>query len=528
MREVTFLFLLMSCLISNRINAQLYSKPPKFAVEVYNSIFNAMNDNRTERPELKLSNNPKEVATRIPKDTEGESVVVIGQGLIDIARSFGTDSSNALAHVLGHELAHVFKHQNDLKRVGSGYASDELKREIRELSDSLSFNVFERQADEYAVFYCHISGYRTVHIGAAVLDSIYQKFQLTDNKLRRYPSLIERKEIVRNSEKKMKALCMMYDDGMLALANGNIAGARGLFREILENQFTSCEIYNNYGLCFLLEVINNLDTLSYPYSFPVQFDFQTNLNLSLERGLDEDLKSKLLRAVDNFTKAISYSSNYYVGHLNMAVAYFLLEDYLKMNEELNTAIKSENPLIQEAIKNLTAIYFHYTGDYKSARSALKNTDTQLQSSMRNRAIVENRKVKNGGNTPTKAEAFNKSNGSEVFDLLFEISKGIKDFDFSSSEAISQGREVLKYLGEGLGVKMRMIENNEVLARRWIVNGHVIGVYERKIQDQFSELEWEYLKSQSRSSFQGNYEEILVFNDFVLKKSHKSLTLYKIR
>lgn len=526
--KTTLLLLLMTCLLSDRINAQLYSKPPKFAVEVFNSIFNSMKDNRTEKPILKLSNDPKEIAARIPKDQSGESVVIIGQGLIDIARSFGPDSSNALAHVLAHELAHVFKHQNDLKRVGSGYASDELKREIRELSDSISFNVFERQADEYAVFYCHISGYQTVHLGAALLDSIYQKFQLTDRKLKKYPSLVERKEIVRNSEMKMKALCMMYDDGILALANGNISCAKGLFREILESQFTSSEIYNNYGLCFLLDVIKDLDTLSYPYSFPVQFDFQTNLNMVVERGIDEDARDKLIKAVDNFSKANESSEDYYIGHLNKAIAYFLLEEFVKMNEELEYSCKSDNPIIKESVQNMRAIYYHKMGDSKSARDTFNNIDTSLLSSERNKAIIEGEKRKIWRKTQTKQETAIESNVIQILDSLNKISEGIQDVDFSSNDAMSQGRETLKNLGEGLGVKLRMIEDKEVSARRWTVNGNVIGVYKRDVQNKISEFEWKYLKSNSKSFFESTHAEILVFDNFVLKKSQGSLTLYKIR
>ena len=81
-RLCKFFPIVLLILLSLEGSSQQYSKPPKFAVDVFNSIFNAMNDNRTERPTLKLSNDSKEIATRVPKDSEGESVVIIGQ-LID-------------------------------------------------------------------------------------------------------------------------------------------------------------------------------------------------------------------------------------------------------------------------------------------------------------------------------------------------------------------------------------------------------------------------------------------------------------
>ena len=523
-----FFPIVLLLLLSLEASSQQYSKPPKFAVDVFNSIFNAMNDNRTERPTLKLSNDSREIATRVPKDGEGESVVIIGKGLIDIARSFGPDSCNALAHVLGHEIAHVFKHQNDLKMVGSGYASEELRREIRELNDSMSFNVFERQADEYAVFYCHISGYHTVEIGAAVLDSIYQKFHLSDRKLKKYPPLVERKEIVKNSEMKMKALCMMYDDGLLALANGNIACAKGLFKEILDRQFSSREIYNNYGLCFLLEVINQIDTLSYPYRFPVQLDFQTNLNLTSERGLGEDERDKLLRAVENFTKATSATDDYYIGHLNKAISYFLLEDYAKMNSELEYSIKSQDQIIQESVQNIRAIYLHKIGEVKEARKVFRSNDLKLLCSTENLAIIEgdsrNQRAKKMSKKATGFDNF----FVELIDSLNNISSEIPNIDFSINSSLSAGREILKPLGEGLGVKLRIVENDELHSRRWVVNSNTLNIYQRNYEFLISELYWGNLKSVANSSFESTSTEILVFDAFVLKKVNNHVFLIKIK
>ena len=412
--------------------------------------------------------------------------------------------------------------------VGSGYASEELRREIRELNDSMSFNVFERQADEYAVFYCHISGYHTVEIGAAVLDSIYQKFHLTDKKLKKYPPLIERKEIVKNSEMKMKALCMMYDDGLLALANGNISCAKGLFKEILDRQFTSREIYNNYGLCSLLEVINEIDTLSYPYSFPVQFDFQTNLNLSSERSLGEDERDKLLRAVENFTKATSATDDYYIGHLNKAISCFLLEDYAKMNSELEYSIKSQDRIIQESVQNMRAIYLHKIGELKEARKVLKGNDLTLLSSTRNLAVIE------GGSKNRRANRMSKNSSdsdvvlNQVMNSLNFISNEIPNIDFSINSSLIAGREILKPLGEGLGVKLRIVENDELYSRRWVVNSNTLNIYQRNYEFLNPELYWGNLKSLANSSFESTSTEILIFESFVLKKVNNHVFLFKIK
>ena len=303
-----------------------YQKAPDFANKVYDDIFNTMNDGKVIRPKLVISNNPAEVATYNPKE-ESEPLIILGINFIQLIRNFGKDSCNALAHVIGHELAHVILRQNDLiSSIGSGYASVEYNRGIKKYKKVFQDSIFERQADEFAALYAHMAGYQTTGIGETLLDSIYIRFKLSDSKLSRYPKLVERKKIVRLSEQKMKVLKMFFDASILSAISENHEMSETFNRAIISENFPSREIHNNLGVSSLIQAIKLLDSLEYPYRFPVSFDLNTRLTTTSERNLDNQASEFLNKAHFHFSNALKSSPEYYVAWLNEAIVHFILNN----------------------------------------------------------------------------------------------------------------------------------------------------------------------------------------------------------
>jgi hypothetical protein len=133
MKCILLASLFLVCLYGN---CQEYSTAPEFAQKVYDDIFNTINDGKVIKPKLVVSNKATEVATYDP--TGSEPIIKLGVNFVQLIRNFGKDSSNALAHVLGHELAHVILRQNDLiSKIGSGYASSEFNKEVKKYKKTL-------------------------------------------------------------------------------------------------------------------------------------------------------------------------------------------------------------------------------------------------------------------------------------------------------------------------------------------------------------------------------------------------------
>lgn len=428
---------------------QEYSIPPEFAQKVYDDIFNTMNDGKVIKPKLVVSDKATEVATYDP--TGSEPLIKLGVNFIQLIQNFGKDSSNALAHVLGHELAHVILRQNDLiSKVGSGYASSEFNKEVKKYKKILQDSLFERQADEYAAMYAHIAGYKTTGLGVILLDSIYKRFKLTDSKLSRYPTLKERKEIVRFSERKMGVLKSFFDASVLCAISENYEMSKALNRAIIQEDFPSREIHNNLGALSLIQAIHLLDTLEFPYEFPVAIDLETRLNTSQERALGKDAVMYLNQAHSNLINATRCSPTYYTAWLNEAIVQFILGD-----EKLySIALINLSDCIDQELLNKLEVLKAIKEDYTSKK---KNTTPYY-------ALCKK------GN----AYACSKLEPKKEKDLLIEWPASlnfVKDFqnpkfDFTNEEAkkpdtLNKTLSVTKY-----DFRYRKLTNKGIKGERW--------------------------------------------------------------
>ena len=64
-------------------------------------------------------------------------MITVGQSFLDLTRKFGIDSSNARAHVLSHELAHLFLNHGFASIIGTGFASKEISKELKKAKPKL-------------------------------------------------------------------------------------------------------------------------------------------------------------------------------------------------------------------------------------------------------------------------------------------------------------------------------------------------------------------------------------------------------
>lgn len=450
MKFVFLLFSLSLCFVSL---SQEYSKPPAFAQKVYDDIFNTMDNGKVNKPILVLSKSVTEIASYNPS-TENGPCIIIGVKFVELIRNFGKDSSNALAHVLGHELAHVILRQNDfIGSIGSGYASAEFNKSVKQYKKTFQDSIFERQADEYAAFYAHISGYNTSGLGPVILDSIYNRFHLTDSKLRNYPTLLERKSIAEFSDKKMSVLKKIYDAANLFVLAGNFDLASSLYRTIINENFPSREIHNNIGVISLIQGIQLLDTIEYPYYFPITLDFDTRLKSNSERAISQDAELFFKEAIRNFDNAINNSKDYYPAYLNRAIANFILNNQDAYAIDLIYLKKCTDPNLISKIEVLKLI------------DQLHKGQTSAQNELQKMCI-------GGNNLACKnIETYRKTNNFKqepwTTKLAFMDSIQNPHFDFMVPEARFAGDSLEKLLSVSKrDFQYRRIVKNNIVGERW--------------------------------------------------------------
>jgi len=363
-------------------------KPPAFVQKVYDDLFkNLYSTKQISKPVLQyFPEDKKLVIDYIPASGGQDGKIRVGSEFIKVLRSFGADSSNALAFVLGHELAHVFLEQSNIDRVGSGYADKELWKKLKEVKDSAYTCIFERQADEQAMFFAHVGGYKVTHLAEEVLTKIYTHFKLKPN-LKGYPSLEDRKEIARISALKMSALLERFEIANLALVSGKFELSSKIYDAIIKEGFKSAELFNNLGVSQLLKVIKS-DSIYQEYLWPIFIDSKTKLSSSVQRDmLGIDVKETLSDAINNFELAAKFP-NYFLGNLNLSIAHLLFE-ISKLEIEINHLRKSKNYLSeledikQDQLITMKGIIQHFEKDFENAKQTFISNAESFSLSKRN-------------------------------------------------------------------------------------------------------------------------------------------------
>jgi len=352
-------------------------KPPAFVTKVYNDLFkNLYITKKVEKPELTYNAENKSVVVVYESGINGgKNKLIVGYEFVNLIRTFGSDSLNALAFVLGHEMAHIFLEQSGfIEKIGSGYADKTLKKELKDIKDTLYTNIFERQADEWAMYNAHVGGYKTTHIAEKVLNSVYQHFKLPSN-LKGYPTLKERKIIASTSALKMKLLLERYELANLCLLSNHHDLAIKIYEAIIREGFKSTELYNNLGVGLLLKVIES-DSIYQRYEWPIFLDSKSKLEANIQRDILGVSTLELLnQALENFKLAAEQKENK-EALLNIAITHLLLGiseedneiDHLELCEEIISKWESTLP----QFTTLKGIFYYQIGKQKEAKKLWGN------------------------------------------------------------------------------------------------------------------------------------------------------------
>lgn len=368
-----FLFIFCFLFIVNSAITQV--NPPAFAQKVYDDLFNSLYATKQiSKPKLRyFPEDRKKVVDYYSANDGSDAEMQIGVEFIKVIRSFGADSSNALAFVFGHEMAHIFLEQTNIYRVGSGYADNQLTRKYNYLAKDTIYNaILESQADEHAIFYAHIGGYKVTHISEEVLKRIYSHFKLNP-KLRGYPSLDDRIKIARLSVVKMSAILERFELANLSFIAGEYEVSAKIYAAIINSGFKSVEIYNNLGLCYLIQVIKS-NTKFQKYVWPIFLDSRSKFENSSQRSSDFgiDVKEYLIQAIHNFENANRFKG-YKYSHLNLSIAHLIFEmsgneDEIIHFDEAKSELKRFKSLNLPQYNTMNAILLHYSGDIDSAKN----------------------------------------------------------------------------------------------------------------------------------------------------------------
>jgi hypothetical protein len=322
----SFLLLLVS------VSSSFSQSNEKIIKDVFDNIILSIGNSFPDAPEIKFD---QKVVIAVYSPIR--KTISIDNKIFEICRSFKEDSLNAIAYILGHELAHHY--------LNHGWLDDNFEDDfqgfsfidhIRKFSsDSLKQLEIETQADLFGGFYAHLAGYNSLSIAPALLKKIYKEYNLKEN-AKGYPTLFERQVIVKKQLDKLKELKNVFDAASFALASGFYPGAQDGFDYIIKKGFTSREIYNNLGISYLMEAMEKAKN-KISFSYPFEFDAETRLSTDNSRDVNLDIKLSIeltKSCVKALNKALILAPNYKPALINYISANSILAELDSVNRKM--------------------------------------------------------------------------------------------------------------------------------------------------------------------------------------------------
>ena len=307
-----FRLFLVCTILSININAQQISQ--KSAFKVYDKIIDAIGNNNPRSPKLVFKSSERNPASYNPK----KRIITIENKVLEICYSFGKDSLNALSYILAHELGHHYRNHGWMSQYASLEFSDALDNQNKTPEQRESYEI---ESDIYAGFYAHIAGYDALRVADSFLEAIYKSYSLP-HELNNYPSLEERKAIIAKNKSNFEDLRGIFDLANIVMSLGQYEYAQELFQYIINKEFTSREIFNNLGLCYVFEALSlDIEDSYFNLLIPFKIDLSTRLesNGSTRGAIMSKTQAIILLnyAKEEFETAIKLDNNYFIAKENL-------------------------------------------------------------------------------------------------------------------------------------------------------------------------------------------------------------------
>ncbi|GAB4111391.1 MAG: hypothetical protein OHK0057_18790 [Thermoflexibacter sp.] len=263
----------------------------------------------------------------------GHQIVYVDEKLYDLCTKFGADSLNALACIIGHELAHYTQNHQYREGFFAGLMptsnvvspSKNTKKSSKEHKLKL-----EEEADYYGLLQGYLAGFDTYRLLPNVLSKIYEEYKLNE-KLEGYPTKIERIQSAEMTAKEIKTLIPVFHAGKFLYLSKNYEDAIVCFEHIA-NSFTDRDIANNLGVSALAQAISLMEKEEVYFAYPCEFDAAGRLLSSTTRSSftggnkkdkKQQIKDLLKKAQQHLDQVIKMDKTYSPAHINLACKYSL-------------------------------------------------------------------------------------------------------------------------------------------------------------------------------------------------------------
>ncbi len=324
---------------------------------VYRNIVRSIGDGR-QAPILIFAFNKTTQENYTTYYSPKRKTIIVGEGIYNIAVSFGADSLDALAFVIGHELSHYYKDHGWGMSFGAAPEDFTIAKEIYDSDLTMDRKkIMEAEADYFGCLYGYLAGYNTLKVGGKFISAFYDigVSEVTPG----YPSKEDRIKIVGEVNEKLAQLIPIYETANMLSLVGNYEESARCFEHVA-TFFPSREIYNNAGVNKVVHAFSLFKKEEYDYFYPFGLDEGSRLNQGGAKGGEIILREELLKeAITHFEKATQLDKNYIPAYINTALSYDLIGEKemalamaskaVRMAEEKGDTALMANALIAKGI-----------------------------------------------------------------------------------------------------------------------------------------------------------------------------------
>lgn len=281
-----------------------------------------------------------------------DDMIYLDTKTYELCRKMGSDSLDALAYILSHELAHYIMGHTESHGFIDQVALDEAKaaidaadvedrrakRKVKAILRKFSIQQHEAESDFEAGFISYLAGYNALSVGPRFLEQAYESFSMQTTG-GNYQSLQERQEIMRETKARLDTLSGLFEASTYAFMTGDFHQAT-LGYEAIAKHFVSVDLLHNQALLTIRKYTDKIYASEgnslIPYELPsVMAPPAASLVKDLIKFETEEQRTAYYRsiyyqhvgiideAIEKLDYALIINPQYHAAGLNKAVALYL-------------------------------------------------------------------------------------------------------------------------------------------------------------------------------------------------------------
>jgi hypothetical protein len=310
------------------------TNPHETAQSVLDKLYKIHGHFNPNKPKLEITKGNQNIAMYL----KSKNTIQLEEQAYQLCQSFGRDSLDALAFILGHELIHALQINNELPKTSFISYDKSYKSSLQ----------IEQNADVQGIFVSYLAGYKTIQLIPLIIEKMYTRYGLRDKKIKGYPTEEERKQSNKIVIQQANELIELFNlANQMTVVEGYQTSIQCL--EYIAKYYQGKEVYNNLGINSALMALNSTKRNTESFIYPIELDWNSRIKKPKTGRGEEDLDplEKLAqlqwfrKAKDNFALASELDPDYHLADLNLFTVLIMMDDLKNARDFYNKYLKSQ-------------------------------------------------------------------------------------------------------------------------------------------------------------------------------------------